>query len=327
MQKLILGIACAVLPWLGGVSFAQSTPPLPSIDAIEVKAGVWMLRTNSHVGNSTVVAVIDGKKAALLDVGMSFTARQLRSWLEQHGVSELVFAASSHHHADHTDGLAYLAEWAKPIFVTSHRQYERLLPATTKPVPWPGLPALGLPTLTVGGGESLHLGPHEIRIDVVPARRSHTDGDLIFDIDNGAVRYIGDHLFVDRYPVIDMEGGADLYGYLRTIDCIVKSSRVDAVIVPGHALFAPQPLASASPAQLAAWRGRLLDSIDEIRAMKARGADIEAAKAAGLPAKFAALVEKPFFVRESRWIETVYDALDAHQNMDAQCEAGRQEGR
>jgi glyoxylase-like metal-dependent hydrolase (beta-lactamase superfamily II) len=302
---------------------AQPVPLVPSIDSIEVKSGIWMLRANSPVGNSTIVAIIDGEQAALLDVSMTSTASALRNWLEGRGVRRVVFVASSHHHADHTDGLAKLAEWTRPVFVTSIRQFERLRPAASTPLPWAGLAALGVPTLTVNGGETFHLGAHSIRMDTVANGHSHTDGDLMFDIDEGAVRYIGDHMFVDRYPVVDVEGGAQLAGYLSTVDCIAKSTPDDGVIIPGHALFAPSPLSTVTPAQLAAWRSRLLETIAEIRAWKEAGNSVEAAKAIGLSPRFAGLVEKPFFVRESRWIETVYQALDANQDVSAGCAGGR----
>ncbi len=317
--KSVLGVGLLALQCLLGTAVAQTAP---SIDSIEVRPGVWMLRTNSAVGNSTVVAVIDGERAALLDVGMASTAQVLRTWLEARGVRAVILAASSHHHLDHTDGLAKLAEWTKPMFVTSARQYERLLPAASTPIPWPGLAAIGVPIMTANGGEVFRLGSHTIRVDIVATNRSHTDGDLLFDIDDGAVRYIGDHMFVDRYPVVDVEGGADLGGYLQTVDCIVKSSRADSTIIPGHALFEPEPLRAATPEELAAWRGRLLESIAEIRAMRESGKNLAAAQTAGLPARFAGLVTKPFFVRESRWIETVYRALEANENLGAGC-AGR----
>lgn len=316
-------IAAAVLAsslCVTGTAAAQPTPFESTIDAVEVKAGIWMLRPNSPVGNSTVVAVIDGPRAALLDFGMASTAPLLREWLEAHGVKEVSFAASSHHHPDHTNGLAKLAEWARPIFVTSRQQYDRLYPEADKPVAWPGLAAIRTQTLTVVGGETLHLGDHSIRIDVTASGRSHTDGDLLFSIDGGAVRYIGDHMFIDRYPVVDSGGGADLAGYLSTIDCVVKSSRADAVIIPGHALFSPTPLATASPARLAAWRARLIDSIQVVRGMRAAGQSPDEAQAKGLPPGFASLVEKPFFVGESKWIETVYRALDAKQDLGAGCD-------
>jgi hypothetical protein len=101
----------------------------------------------------------------------------------------------------------------------------------------------------------------------------------------------------------------------------VKSSRADAVIVPGHALFAPAPLRAATPKQLRDWRERLLDSIAEIRAMRRSGLGLEAAQAPGLPARFAGLGERPRFVRESGWIATVYEALAADQVLDATCGA------
>ncbi len=319
MFRIVLGLGLLAWQCLMGMAVAQSAP---SIDSIEVGPGVWMLRTNSAVGNSTVVAVIDGERAALLDVGMASTAQVLRTWLEARGVKDVVLAASSHHHLDHTDGLPKLAEWTKPIFVTSARQYERLLPAASTPIPWPGLAAIGVPTMTAKGGEVFRFGSHTIRVDTVATGRSHTDGDLLFDIDDGAVRYIGDHMFVDRYPVVDVEGGAQLAGYLNTVDCIVKSSRADSMIVPGHALFEPSPLSAATPEQLAAWRGRLLDSIAEIRAMREAGRNLAAAQSAGLPPRFSGLVTKPMFVRESRWIETVYRALEANEDLGAGC-AGR----
>jgi len=300
-------------------SFAQAAAPAPSLDALELGPGVWMLRPNSPVGNSTVVAVLDGSRAALLDFGMASTADVLKDWLTAHGVKEVVFAASSHHHPDHTDGLASLSQWTKPVFATTARQYERLWPAATSPVPWPGLKALGLPILTLKNTLGFHLGPHVIQAESPSAGRSHTDGDLIFDIDNGAYIYAGDHFFTDRYPVVDEDGGARLAGYLRTIDCVVASSRDDTVIIPGHGTFEPAPVRASTRGDLRAWRERLLESIQEITDLKAAGHNLEAAQAKGLSERLQFLVERPRFVRESIWIETVYRALETGQNLSAGC--------
>lgn len=316
---------CASLCF-GGSSLVQAALPSPSIDAIEVKAGIWMLRTNSPAGNSTVVAILDGDKAALLDFGMATTAQVLRDWLHQRGVRQVVFAASSHHHPDHTDGLAQLSQWTKPVFITSRRQHQRLVPPASKPVPWPGLASLELRTLVIDGAAQFQLGRHTVRVATTARTNSHTDGDLLFDINDGAVRYIGDHMFVDRYPVVDTSGGASLGGYLQTIDCLVKSSRSDAVIVSGHGSFAPEPVRAATPVQLRDWRRFLLESIAEVRAMRMTGVDLEAAQAKGLPARFASLVEQPFFVRESSWIATVYRALEATQELDASCSVAQGRG-
>lgn len=298
---------------------APEAPPAPSIDALEVGPGVWMLRPNSPVGNSTVVAVLDGKRAALLDFGMSSTAAVLKDWLTARGVEDVVFAASSHHHPDHTNGLASISQWTKPVFATTARQYERLWPAAAKPVPWPGLKALGLPVLTLKDALGFHLGPHVIKAEPPSTERSHTDGDLIFDIDNGAFIYVGDHLFSDRYPVVDEDGGARLAGYLRTIDCVVASSRDDTVIIPGHGTFEPAPVRASTRGDLRAWRERLLESIKEIADLKAAGLDVEGAKAKGLSERLQFLVERPRFVREPVWIETVYRALETGENLAAGC--------
>lgn len=318
MKRRLWHALCAIL-FVGGSPFVQAALPNPSIDAIEVKAGIWMLRTNRPVGNSTAVALLDGDKAALLDFGMATTAQVLRDWLHRRGVREVMFAASSHHHPDHTDGLAKLSQWTKPVYITSRRQHERLLPPADKPVPWPGLESLELRTLVIDGPAQFQLGRHSVRVATTAQDKSHTDGDLLFDIDDGAVRYVGDHMFVDRYPVVDTSGGANLGGYLRTIDCLVKSSRPNAVIVPGHGLFAPEPVRAATPIQLREWREFLLESIAEVRAMRIAGMDLEAAQAKGLPTRFASLVAQPFFVRESRWIAAVYQALEANQDLDAPC--------
>jgi cyclase len=292
--------------------FARPAPadePATTIDALQLSDQTWLLRTNSKIGNPPTVVVLAGDEAVLVDASLLEATPLIDEWLRAHGAQRVRYVATTHYHADHTQGLEHYAQAGATVIATPG-QRELLRTKGLLSEDGPPLKPYALPTLLVDGRLSLPLGDETLTLFTTSVAHSHTSGDLFARLEHANVLFGGDHLFADHFPVIDYDGGGSLRGYLDNVQTVIDMADGATRIVAGHGTFAPAPLRTYDRAYLAAWRDSLVQSIAAVRALHDRGLTLEQAQSEGLPAAFASMSERPRFVSEAAWITTVYHALD-----------------
>jgi len=279
-----------------------------TLDALQLSQQVWVLRTNSPISNPTTLAVMHGTTAVLVDASLIDGAPLIDLWLREHGIVRVSHVATTHYHADHTQGLEYFAARGAEIIATP-AQRRRLASEGLLSEDGPPLADYALPSVLVDGRLELSMGDETLELFTGHASHSHTDGDLFARLVSANVVYLGDHLVADRFPVIDLDHGGSLCGYLANLHELIATADAHTRFVAGHGSFAPQPLRTYDRAELEEWRSTLIETLELIRAMRAEGLTLEQAQAQGLPERYAALSQRPRFVRESAWIEVVYRSL------------------
>jgi glyoxylase-like metal-dependent hydrolase (beta-lactamase superfamily II) len=289
---------------------ARAQPLEVTLDALRLSEQVWLLRSDSKVGNPTTLAVIAGREATLIDANLLDAAPVIDRWLRERGVERVRYVATTHYHADHTHGLEHHAREGATVIATP-AQRRRLATQGLLSDDGPPLQAHALPTLLVEGRLSLSLGAETLVLFTTPVANAHTDGDLFARLEQANVLYGGDHLFAGRFPIVDRDGGGELRGYLENVQAMIELADAETRIVAGHGSFAPEPIGTYDRASLAAWRERLVESIAIVRRMRDAGLTLEQARAQGLPESYADMSQRPRFVSEAAWIGTVYDALAA----------------
>jgi cyclase len=292
---------------LSAASFACGATE-PAVSALALSRDAWILRSDAAIGNPTTLAVLDGTRAVLVDAGFADTAPLIEQWLARHGATHVSDIATTHYHGDHTQGLEFFAARGTRRIATA-AQRRRL---ATEPLLGPSSPPLAaraLPELLLEGRLDIPVGEETLVLMTPPRRHAHTDGDLVARLERADVLYVGDHFFAGKFPIIDTAGGGDLWGYLDNLSWLVGLAGERTRFVAGHGTFAPEPIMVYDRAALDAWRRSLVATIELIRAMRDVGLSLEEAQARGLPSEYASFSERPRFVREPAWIETVYEAL------------------
>lgn len=298
-----LHVVLALLP-VPGLAVAEVT-----LDALEVAPGVIVYRPDTPIGNPTSVALLGDTRTILLDANLPDVAPRIRDDLKARGAKPVDLVVTSHAHRDHVDGLVFWrgegADALAPVEQDGALRSSPVLAAARAA----GQPAF--PTLFVedGARTSLVMGGEDVDVLVLrpPHRSSHTGGDLFVHVPARGVLYVGDHFFLGRYPIVDVDSGGDMDGYLANLDWVAGAFGPETIVVPGHNTFAPAPIAAPRPADLREWTARLRGSRARVLDQRATGVELDAAVAAGLGEDFADLAEKPRFVSEERWIRGVWE--------------------
>jgi len=63
---------------------------------------------------------------------------------------------------------------------------------------------------------------------------AHTDGDGVVYFENAKVVHMGDLLFHEVIPFIDIRGGGSARGYLDALDRVTARVPADVTVIPGH---------------------------------------------------------------------------------------------
>lgn len=268
-DALLLALAAASRPAHAAVPAMQEVAP-----GIWVRPGVHEEATAANQDGIANIGFIIGRDAvAVLDPGGSLADGQaLRAALRARTALPIRYVVMTHLHPDHVFGAAAFAD-DQPVFVGHARMagmlvqrgefYRNALADVL------GIDAAGdyaKPGLLVEDTASIDLGGRTLHLRAHPT--AHTDNDLsVLDAQTGTL-WLGDLLFVDRVPALD----GSILGWLAQVASLRGTSA--RLAVPGHG-----PPAVPWPAAADAQDRYLGGLARDIRAMIARGGDIETAVA------------------------------------------------
>lgn len=309
MNRFTLPLLCLML--LAGpraLSHAEdpTDPEADSFDTLHVAGNVYMLRTNTKITNTSVCASVGADGTLLVDASFPRLGPKLLEAVEAIGGGEVRFVVSTHYHWDHSWGNEF--HGANGAVIIAHPKLRELLLSEVLPDDsGRTMAASGLPVVTTDTSLSLYMNGEQVRVTALP-RGGHTGGDAVAYFDESNVVCAGDYYMAGKYPVIDVEAGGSLEGFLANADLLLASFPEDARIVPGHGRFPPRAPRLHTMAEYREWLAALRDSIAHIRDRKAAGLTAGQIEEEGLPERFAPLSARPRFVSEARWIEGVYAA-------------------
>lgn len=261
-----------------------------------VKDNIFML---SGAGGN--IGVIVGDNGLLIiDDGLQKNQQALAMALKGFGAIPK-FVLNTHWHFDHVGGNYLLGEVATII------AHDNVLVRLTNPHISKGLvrmkkpyPPRALPIITYGESIKVRFGDQEA-IMYHPSE-GHTDGDSIIYIQPANVIHMGDHFFQGAFPFIDLGSGGSVQGYIDNVKEVIDNSDEDVLIIPGHG-------ALSTLSELREFYQMLVETTSIIKGYKQQGMRLKQAQAKGLPTKWRSWGN--FFIKEPKWIETVYRDLDS----------------
>jgi glyoxylase-like metal-dependent hydrolase (beta-lactamase superfamily II) len=183
-------------------------------------------------GNIAVSAGVDG--VFLIDDQMKPLTEQLLAEVSRIDQRPVRFVINTHYHFDHVGGNEALGETGSVIIAhdnirrrMSTEQFNHFFNQT-----WPASPPGALPVVTFNDRVTLHLNGEAVGVHHVP--RAHTDGDSIVHFPVSNVIHMGDILFSDRYPFIDLDGGGTIQGMIAAVDLALGLADEQTRFIAGH---------------------------------------------------------------------------------------------
>jgi cyclase len=189
-------------------------------------------------GNIGVFTGADG--IFLIDNKFAPLSEEIRHEIRKFSADNINYVINTHWHGDHTGGNKNFA--ADGAVIVAHEMvYRRLsmdnfLPlynSRTAPVP-----TGALPTVTFTEDIRFHSGDEAIHIIHVP--NAHTDTDSIVYFEEANLIQLGDLLWTDGYPRIDVQnGGGSVDGVIEALQRALALSDEETQFISGHGPVPP----------------------------------------------------------------------------------------
>lgn len=277
--------AAVVLGILLGAKFvpaAQQDFSKVEIKTQKVAGNVSMLEgSGGNIGVSTGpdgTLIVDDQFAPLAD--------KIKAALKSLSDGKLKFLVNTHHHGDHTGGNEI---FGKDTLIVAHANVRKRMESKPKEAQ---------PVVTYDKAASIHFNGEEIKL--MYFANGHTDNDTIVYFTKSNVAHFGDTFSPGRFPFVDLGGGGDVEGLVKTLSDAIKWLPADVKVIPGHG-----PVLRIEDVK--AYRDMIADTADIVRKQMAAGKTMEQIKAQGMPEKYKDLGTG--FVKTDTWIQVIYNSL------------------
>jgi glyoxylase-like metal-dependent hydrolase (beta-lactamase superfamily II) len=271
--------------------FSQQNTQKTPITVDELAPGVHRLFVNNAVA---VVAFTGNDGLLLIDAGYERTANDLADELKKISAQSVRYLINTHIHGDHTGGNNILGKDAdiiahqnvKDYLSQEQKQGERTIPA---------FPKQAQPNITFT--DRMNLDFNDESLQLVHLEGGHTSGDIIVYIPNKKVLVVGDLLFANYFPYVDVGNGGNPIKFLENIDTIIKTFPKDAIVVGGHG-----PVYSIE--EYKNYRNTLQKTIDVLKRHKQKGMTAEQMKEQKVLIEWESYGS--WFITQDRWIDTIF---------------------
>lgn len=269
----------------------QVKTPIP---VTEVAHNVYRLFVNNAVA---VVAFKGDEGLLIVDTGYERTANDLKEKMSEVSEKPLRYIVNTHIHGDHTGGNQALGNGVDIISHQNVRDYlsrdkvqgERSIPA---------LPKFAQPNITFTDRMELEFNGQLIQLIHLPS--GHTNGDIILYFPESNVLVVGDLLFANNFPYVDVGNGGNPFKYFENVGWIIDNFPNDAAVVGGHGpVFTIEEYGN--------WKSSLEKTFDVLREHKLNGLTAEQMKQQRVLKEWESFGK--FFITEDRWIDTLFPFL------------------
>ena len=223
------------------------------------------------VGSGGNIAVSTGANGPIIvDDQFAPLAPKIKAAIKVLQDAPVRFVINTHHHFDHVGGNQVFGS-AGAIIVAHDNVRKRMavdqILKLQNALRIPAAAPEALPVVTFADGVTLHWNDETIRIEhVAPA---HTDGDAHVWFERANVVHMGDTFVNGFYPLVDVDGGGHVDGFIDSANRVLARAKPDTRIIPGHG-----PLATL--ADLKKFRDMLVDVRKRIAAGIASGKTMDA---------------------------------------------------
>ncbi|NMC44234.1 MAG: MBL fold metallo-hydrolase [candidate division Zixibacteria bacterium] len=227
MKNMLL--LAAIIIGGAGVVFGQAATPVDtSIKVTVTKLADHIYKTTCKAEFETNQTVSVGPDGLLLvDVGLARTAPALADTLKKLGNGRVRIVINTHAHDDHASGNFVFKDSAVIIAQRNAAGnigggYYSLPPIRND----------NSPTKVFDDTLTIKFNGEEVRLKHVP--NAHTDGDLIVHFVGSGVVCVGDLIFPDNIPFIDLSLSGSPAGYIRNLQTLLDTYPPEVQYIAGH---------------------------------------------------------------------------------------------
>lgn len=297
MKLGVLALAVVAMG-LGPLPVQAQENPDPQVTVTPIKGPLYLLKGRG--GNVVASVGEDGILLVDSDYGEYASAHMEKAGELAGGADAPRFLLNTHWHFDHTGGNNFFGERGAVIIAhenvrarMSTRQEIKRLDRVIEPSPKPALPVV-----TYGDSVALHFNGDDIEVQHYP--RGHTDGDSVVFFAAQNVVHMGDHLFAERFPFVDVGSGGNVFGFIANIAAVLERIDDQTVVVPGHG-------AITDKRGLAAYHQMLVVTSGQVKAALDRGMTVEQIAGQGLGDEWDSWGSG--FINETAWISFIAESL------------------
>jgi glyoxylase-like metal-dependent hydrolase (beta-lactamase superfamily II) len=303
--------ACALAPAQQPQDFSKV-----EVHVLPVQGSVYMLVGSG--GNITAQVGSDG--VFLVDTMYAPLADKIVAAIRTISKSPIRYIVDTHVHGDHTNGnealrkagstitggnvSADIRDSAEGAQIIAHQNVLNRMSATKGP---DSVPSKAWPTDTfVGDEKDVFFNGEGIQVIHLP--NAHTDGDSIVFFRRSDVISTGDLFTTTNYPVIDLDRGGSINGFIAALQKIVDmiipvyGQEGGTMVVPGHGRL-------CDLGDVLAYREMTIIIRDRIQDMVNKGMTLEQVKAAKPTLDYDPLYGTSTFWGTDRFVEAVYKSL------------------
>ena len=243
-----------------------------------------------------------GDSVFLIDDQFAPFTDAIRAAIKAISDKPIKFLLNTHYHPDHTGGNENFGRSGTVILAHENVRESLMRDHVIRffNLQIPAAPQSALPVITFSRDITFYLNGGEARALHLP--NVHTNGDTIIYFKTLNVIHVGDIVFENMYPFIDLDAGGSINGLIAAIKKILSMTDHQTRIIPGHG-----PL--SNKAGLEAYLKMLVTIRDatapEIRA----GRNLKEIVAAKPTAAFDARYGRDGFVNPDQFTEAVYRSL------------------
>ena len=254
-----------------------------------------------HGYTPNVLASVGPDGVLLCDASYGELGDKLTVELKKLGDMKVRFIINTHWHFDHTGGnkvfgrgaIIIAHENARPYLITEQLLLDQVQKA---------YPEHAVPNLTLTGSLKIYFNGEAIKI--IPLTGGHSNGDLIVYFEKANVLHIGDIVFTDMLPFIDLERGGNALQLSDNINKIIATAPADVRIIPGHSR-------ECNIKYLRNYQAMVEATVKVVRAEMDKGKSLEDIKAAQVLKDWGKWATGPASCED--WIEAIYRSVKAAQ--------------
>ncbi len=229
---IILVVVISIVSASSGVAdFNDQDFSKIELKKIKVTENIFMLQgVNGFAGGNIAVSV--GEDGTLMvDDQLAPMNEKITAVLEELKGGKPTYVLNTHWHGDHTGGNAVFGQEA--TIIAHHNVRARVSSDQHGHFgKTPASPKHAWPVITFDESLSIHFNGEEIRFLHYP--NGHTDGDGVVYFVESNVVHMGDLLFTDIFPFIDLDTGGNVFSYAENLQKIMDWLPEGAKIIPGH---------------------------------------------------------------------------------------------
>ena len=206
-------------------------------------------------GNVGVLIGEDG--VFLVDDHMADVTPELLAVIREMSDGPIRYVVNTHVHGDHSGGNPGMSN--EGAVIMAHDNVRRRLVND-------GKQESSLPVITFNDEASVYLNGEAVRL--IHVGHAHTDGDSIIYFEDSNIVHMGDVMFNNCFPFIDIGRGGSASGTLSAVEAVLNTIDDETVVVAGHGN-------TTNKAGLAAYHQAISVMVDSVAALKASGMSLE----------------------------------------------------